>query len=403
VSDSGWDALLVEIARFGDDTGVPRSGDRYLVTCGSERVRTYEMQLGTEQWLDWLDELRAAVEQPGQTPIEAQQEVVAAVSEILDAAQPEQRRQIDLVANSKEIAGLPFEAANARDGRPLLVGREPPVVLTRRVRGAFRERTPAWPAKPHVLLIASSPVTEIPLEENKHAMRAALRPWIEPLEGFAEAVPHEETLWTKLERASLRAIADTCAAADPPFTHVHILAHGVPIGQGMRQRFGLQLESDDGSPAAAVSGEELAEALCSGSERPTVVTITACDSANVGSPIVSGANPAHALHEAGVPVVVASQFPMTFEGSALTVETFYGRLLAGEDVRDALLDTRCALHERQAETGEDWMSLVAYAQLPEGYQDRLLDVRLAADLASLETAQRWADHLVEHGAPDDRY
>jgi hypothetical protein len=136
---------------------------------------------------------------------------------------------------------------------------------------------------------------------------------------------------------------------------------------------------------------------------PAVVTITACDSAAVGSPVVPGATPAHALHQAGVPVVVASQFPITFAGSAIVVEQFYGRLLAGDDVRDALVATRLALHAAKAVTGHDWMSLVAYAQLPEGYQDRLLDVRLAADLASLQTAQLWADHLVEHAAPAARY
>jgi hypothetical protein len=42
------------------------------------------------------------------------------------------------------------------------------------------------------------------------------------------------------------------------------------------------------------------------------------------------------------------------------------------------------------------MSLVAYVQLPEGYRDRLVDVRLEAELASLQTAQVWADHLANH-------
>lgn len=403
MTGAAWESLLVEIARFGPDTGIIQQDERYLVTCGNQPRRKYEMPLTTEQYLEWVDDLRDAIEQPDSQPIEAQEEILQTVSGMLDLPPPDRPCQIDLVVNHHEIAALPFEAASAHDGRPLLVGRDPPAVLTRRVRGDFRERTPTWPAKPHVLLVASSPEREIPLEDHKRAMRAALRPWIEPLEGYAEAIPHEETLWEKLEQASLGAIKEACRTADPPFTHVHVLAHGLQIDTGFKQRFGLELAADDGSGAVAVRGEDLAEALCGGEAPPTVVTVTACDSANVGSPVVSGMNAAHALHVEGVPVVVASQFPMTFSGSALTVEAFYGRLLAGDDVRDALLATRRLLHDREAETGADWMSLVAYAQLPEGYQDRLLDVRLAADLASLRTAQRWADHLVEYGAPAAKY
>jgi hypothetical protein len=400
---AGWDALLVEILRFGEEGGFPRRGDPYLVTAGNAPAREHRSGVGAQEFIDWLKAARAATLVLGEQQVDGHSTVVDEVSRILALGPAETRRQVDLVINFAEVAVLPFEAAKDRDGRPLLVGQDPPTVLTRRIRRPFRERTPAWPPKPHALLVASSPTLPIPLEEHKQAMRTALRPWIEPLGDFAEPVPHEELLLTKLDRASLGEIRDACAQAKPPFTHVHVLAHGTAIGDGFEQRFGLELFSDDKTAAVAVTGDDLADALCAGAALPTVVTLTACDSGNVGSPVVTGASAAHALHARGVPVVVASQFPMTFAGSALTVETFYGRLLAGEDVRDALLATRTALYDARDEAGEDWISLVAYVQLPEGYQDRLLDVRLAADFASLETAQRWADHLVEHGAVPARY
>jgi hypothetical protein len=72
-------------------------------------------------------------------------------------------------------------------------------------------------------------------------------------------------------------------------------------------------------------------------------------------------------------------------------------MLAGHDVRDALHQARVDLRDQP---GHDWASLVAYVQLPEDYADRLAEVGLQAERAALLTAQRWSDHLVEHGSRD---
>jgi hypothetical protein len=40
--------------------------------------------------------------------------------------------------------------------------------------------------------------------------------------------------------------------------------------------------------------------------------------------------------------------------------------------------------------------MIAFVELPEGYLDHLVDVALETDLASLKTAQLWADHILEH-------
>src|SRR5262249_20760005 len=42
----------------------------------------------------------------------------------------------------------------------------------------------------------------------------------------------------------------------------------------------------------------------------------------------------------------------------------------------------------------------AYVQLPEDYADRLVDVALQAEFASLEITQKWSDHLVRHNNED---
>ena len=96
----------------------------------------------------------------------------------------------------------------------------------------------------------------------------------------------------------------------------------------------------------------------------------------------------------GVPVVVASQLPLTKTGATIMTERFYQHLLTGEDVRYALHDVRATLYEADI-AGHDWLSLVAYVRLPEGYADHLDEVGLRAQLGMLEAMQRRAEMLVE--------
>jgi hypothetical protein len=211
--------------------------------------------------------------------------------------------------------------------------------------------------------------------------------------------PDPRRVLTVCQDATLGSVTEAAAAAARPFTHVHILCHGLEIAEGEDRQYGLQLGGGGpGRGGVGVTAQQLLTALSGGGERklPTVVTVTACDSGNVGSRISSAPSVADALHRSGVPVVVASQFPLTTDGSTMLVDAFYGALLRGLDVREAIHRARSTLHERQEETKHDWLSLVAYVQLPEGYQDRLLDIRLGSDLAALRTAQGWADHTFVH-------
>jgi hypothetical protein len=399
-SEPHWTSELVEILRFGRSAG-SNLREQYLVTHGGDRMRTYDVELTPEEFLDWQDVQRYVVRDPESIPSQLRETVARTVSGMLGMDAASLPRQIDLVLSAKELAALPFELAHASDGRPLLVEREAPVVLTRRVRGEFQEHPAAWPAKPRVLLVASAPGSTIPLQAHIDALHEALRPWVAPLEGVPDLVPDPRNVLHVLEDATLEEIAATCSEG-PPYTHVHVLAHGIEVRPQPRQEFGLQLNAPGGG-AAAVSGPDFAAALCSGDAVPSVVTLTACDSANVGNTVVSSASVAHAVHAAGIPVVVGSQFPLTFDGSALAAREFYGSLCAGDDVRDALHRARCALYATREQTLNDWGSLAAYVRLPEGYAEQRGAVRLAAALASLETANEYADHVVTVGADATAY
>jgi hypothetical protein len=315
---------------------------------------------------------------------------------------PDEPVQLDLVFHAAELAGIPFEAAAATDRTPLMA-RPQPVVITRRVRvKEFPDRVTEWPVVPRVLFAWAEPDEEVPWREHRSALRQGLRPWIEPLRiaGFNEAVPDPDptNILTMIATASLEQIREACAAAsasDRPFSHVHVLAHGCSIGQGLEAQFGVALHSsEEGGGVERVSGADLARALCGEEAGPSVVTLAACDSANIENPVV-GSSVAQELHAAGVPVVIGSQLPLGVEGSVTLVECFYDALFRGKDVRDALHEARIALLADSRAARYDWMSVVGYIQLPEGYARMLNELRLEAVMAALKTARRWYDYIIE--------
>jgi hypothetical protein len=394
VPQTAWQSDLVELLRHGGDIGILRRGDRYLVAHANEPVREVPMELDEGEFLTRLELLRYARDATEDERDEALATVTGVVTRMLELGSPTEDVQVDLVLTAQELLALPFEAALGGDGKPLVLADRPRVEITRRVRGTFRDHTAGWPSKPKVLFVAADPEQEVPAEAHKQALRSSLQPWIEPLKGFPSIVPDERGVLTIIERATLGSMRKACESSR--YTHVHILAHGCLIAPGLMQKYAVKLHADDGSGAVAVSADDLVGALSAGSTLPTIVTLTACDSGNVGSPVVAGSGLAHALHAAGISVVLGSQFPLTVPGSTLTVESFYSTLFAGGDVRDAIHAARRAVYNAHDETGHDWMSLVGYVQLPEGYADRLVDARLEAEFASLKTAQVWADEVARH-------
>ena len=399
---------LIEFFRFNRQTkGMLRKGDRYLLARGNAPAREVRITIDHDDFMERLERLRYASQTNEAERRQALDELSGIVTGMLGfGKKPVSAGQIDLVTNAAELSALPFELATGADGRPIFVLPDQPLVLTRRVRRETHGERPAWWSKPRVLFAYASPPgagPKVPSDDHLDALRAALRPWIEPLAGFEHAVPDERSVLQILPRASLKAIRLACSKAikeERPFTHLHLLAHGCAIGQGFKRRFGLALHTDaDASTMTAVAPEQLSRRLAPIAGDLVVVTLAACDGGNQANSIAGGGSIAHELHSSGIPVVVASQFPLTFEGSAVFTREFYRDILAGHDVRDALYATRSALYQ-QAELGHDWASLIAYVQLPEDYDDRLVAVGLQAEMASLNTAQLWSDHLTVNHVSD---
>lgn len=307
-----------------------------------------------------------------------------------------------LVLSASELALLPFELTLSppgcpAEGQPLLLQSLSPVCITRETR-RVAETQLVWPDETNVLFVVASPAGAEPVPALAHLL--ALRQRIEPWVGRAGRLGRHLTV---LSHASLEDIEAACAAS--AFTHVHILAHGCEYRDGYDTRFGLMLHraGDPGAAADIVSGERLASALRTPGRPagggapmpggPAVVTLASCNSGAVGSVAGVGASIAHALHQAGIPLVIASQFPLSFGGSVRMVEALYGGLLWGEDPRSLLVELRRQLHAQFPDT-HDWASLTAYSSLPADFDAQLAQAQIQRAMASIDVALDLADEVV---------
>ena len=157
-----------------------------------------------------------------------------------------------------------------------------------------------------------------------------------------------------------------------------------------------------------MSGERLATALRTSRKgasgqlaRPAVVTLASCYSGSVGSVTGVGASIAHALHADGIPMVIASQFPLSFGGSVRMVEMLYEGLLSGEDPRRLLIDLRRTLHTQFPDT-HDWASVTAYSSLPPNFDRQLAVVQIQRARRSIDVALDLADEVVARVERGDR-
>ena len=203
-----------------------------------------------------------------------------------------------------------------------------------------------------------------------------------------------------LEKATLAYISrevTAAAAKGTPFTHVHILAHGAPLDETDRYSpVGLELHDED-----VISGRQLATALIAvadrGVNRPVVVTLATCESGKVSDVRTTDASVAHDLHDQGIPLVVASQFPLSVDGSVPFVERFYQGQLWGEHPLVSLYAVRLHLHSCMDPDTHDWASLVVYEAFPSNLADQLEELRYWQARRAQEGALRRVEALVAQG------
>jgi hypothetical protein len=174
---------------------------------------------------------------------------------------------------------------------------------------------------------------------------------------------------------------------------LNILAHGGHKAGPAGYEFRLILCKEDAiDKAEKVDGKNLIKAIVpdKAGSIPTVISLSACDSGNTGNTIVPSGSLVYQLHNAGIPCVFASQFPLTQQGSVKLVKTLYHQLVNACDPRVALYKTRIALKEDQ---NHDWASLVAYARFPKDINEQLQDTNLKMLFSSMRVTNAWVDHV----------
>lgn len=383
---------------------------RYLGVCGNQPVEEIEVQWEHREFLSKLAPLRYKPELAG-LRLDEVHALGRDMAQMLGRVNGLKKRlveahatneaaltHLEIVISASELAMLPFELTRSFAGAPgtdeqfLLVQPSAQIELTRRVRGVFEQRI-EWPREPKLLFIAAQPEgMQVPLQAHMQALLEAIRPFI----GFHEDTPQGLLDATRkylhiLPRASVAEIEQLCR--ETQFSYVHVLAHGLEDDNTPGSPYGLALHAGPGrDEKEIVTGDRLAAALGIADRRPSVITLAACDSGNVREVIHNGASLAHELHRAGIPLVIGSQFPLSFEASIELVQQVYQQLPRGVDPRRILHGLRRRLYACYAARTHDWASLIVYASLPEDLDDQLEEVQYSSARLALDATMNRFDH-----------
>jgi len=392
----------------------------YLALCGSHAASTVQIPIAHNQVLFQLGALNYRLgEEARSSQLKELADALAKVLEKVPGLLAEVSRTVDdpkaafdgaeafthlrLLLSASELALLPFELASAPNGfpgadQPLLLQPEMPICLTREVR-----RTPnryaVWPDEPRVLFASASPagVPPVPTEAHRKILERLLEPWIDESKPADERARWMHEHLRVIENATPQDIERACS--ERQYSHVHILAHGKEYADGYDVRFGLALHNalDPTGQSDVVNGDRLATILrpvrnteLGSLAQPLAVTLASCNSATQGSVAGVGASIAHALHAAGVPIVIASQFPLSIAASIDFVEVLYYSLLWAQDPRIALIDLRRRLHSRFPTT-HDWAAITAYVSLPSDFEVRFAEMHVSRTKQSVDAAISYAD------------
>lgn len=322
----------------------------------------------------------------------------------LTGAGPDDLTNLRIVTSASELALLPFELASmpSSTGRStndlLALQSATPVCMTRRSRSVATGGA-VWrdDKRPRVLFVVGLDVGEELAAQHRDALLRALAPWdsVDIDDGGEVSSRHclvELSPFRGNDLPTIQAIRRELATGP---TYVHVLAHGAESEESEGLTYGLYLpavDPDTKQPSLdvtdVVTGDRLASALASiPRERwPSMILTASCDSGNQGDLLVPGGSFGLALHEAGVPLVVASQFPMTLEGSVTLTEALYEELAWGINPLRTLTRARATLHATEA-SSHDWASVVVYDGTPDDLEDQATRCRYRRSRAALGRAQ----------------
>ena len=259
-----------------------------------------------------------------------------------------------------QLASLPWEFLYRKETRDFLnLSRFTPIL---RYLDVQRPYTPLSLEPPlRILVVISDPAGYIPLDLDRE------RAQIEASWARQKGVQVEF-----MEQATILALQDRLA--DQTYHVLHYMGHGdfdERTGQGV-----LVMEDEDGR-GAIVDGSTLGVLL---RDLPTMclVFLNACETARVTKE--KGLDPfagvAAAMVMAGIPAVVAMQFPISDSAAITFSQKFYPLLARGDPVDAAVAEGRRAIRLAEARTME-WGTPVLFMRAPQGVIFQVTEVQRA--------------------------
>ena len=248
-----------------------------------------------------------------------------------------------------ELQGLPWELLRPPGRTGDFLCRHRRTTVVRHLELPRPRDTPPLPFPLRVLLVAPSPAGVAPLDLERE---------VRELESALAARP--DVRLRRLERPTLDGLVR--ALDEEPVHALHFMGHGAfQAGTG---RGSLILEAAGGG-AAAVSGEALAAQLADFVPPLRMVFLNACRTAeaSAGAPY---AGVATALVEAGVPAVVAMQYPVSDTAAIAFGAEVYRLLAAAEPVDLAVAAGRKAVVRHRPGGSPEWATPALFLRVPDG-------------------------------------
>ncbi|HYG65979.1 MAG TPA: CHAT domain-containing protein [Thermoanaerobaculia bacterium] len=245
------------------------------------------------------------------------------------------------------LQGLPWELLyRAEDGT--FLGRMRRTSIVRYLDLPLPGGQPPLPLPLRVLVVAARPRGVRPLP---HVEREVLA--LRKLASQHSGLEVEKLMPPTLERLRQELLSGG-------FHVLHFLGHGAfreADGEGA-----LYLEDDSGGPVA-ITGPMLADHLRDITSLRLAV-LNACQTARTSAPGPFG-GVATALLRAGLPAVVAMQFPIGDRAAAAFSAGFYSRLVAGDPLDAAVSEGRLKIH-RDLPKAADWATPVLFLRSSDG-------------------------------------
>ncbi|AUX28298.1 MULTISPECIES: CHAT domain-containing protein [Sorangium] len=274
--------------------------------------------------------------------------------------------QVTLELGAAELFALPWEAVELPSGARL--GKLPHCLIRYAWPGsATAPRAPDPPPEHGRILVAwSASGMGVPHEEQIASIRGAYRDGGHP-DGGGSVI--------ELGDASLRTLGEALAAHAP--VHIlHLVCHGGSVASE-RAAYGLRLRTTDGAGYEVVEAERLADKLRPHAGVLRLVVLCACHGGDAGEIDSRLGSVALALHRAGIPAVVASRYPLSWDGAGALTEALYRELLVAHgSLEGAFVAARERLAALAADAGGvDWASLQLYVRAADGPDHRPVVLR----------------------------